>query len=128
MRKGKNMKVTEERSAEQIIEEVLERGYKEYPPATVIYPHSTRMFQKRFRDEQGRTKYFIDVNMYPEFIHGYNGEVFGPTFEMALQMYRKGTHDPINILFFSSWELEDVEQFVEKMFSSGDFDYYDEED
>lgn len=42
-----------------------------------------------------------------------------------LQMYKKESHDAINLTFHSSWTLEMVENFMEKMWNTGMFDYYE---
>ena len=43
---------------------LLENGYNEYPKNAFLEPYSNRFFQKRFRNEKGQTKYFIDFTEY----------------------------------------------------------------
>ena len=37
-----------------------------------------------------------------------------------------GTHEPINLSFFSGWHLDDVENYMEKIWNAELFDYYEE--
>ena len=49
-------------------------------------------------------------------------------YEYSVQLYRKETHEPIDMLFHCGWELGRVEEFVENMFQSGTLDYYEKWD
>lgn len=43
----------------------------------------------------------------------------------SCQLYKKDTHAPVNMEFFSDWTIEQVEKFVEKLFQNGELDYYE---
>ena len=43
----------------------------------------------------------------------------------GLQLYKKDDHDAMDILFHSSWALKDVEDYLEKLWNTGLFDYYE---
>lgn len=47
------------------------------------------------------------------------------SYEYSCQLYKKGSHAPVNMLFFSDWSLEEVENFVESLFAAGQLDYYE---
>jgi len=80
-------------------------------------------FQKCFVDELGK-KYFIDiVKWQPMELN--NGNRYGATYEYETQFYKKGTHDAVNIEFICSWSIEDVEDYLEKLFETGLFEHYE---
>ena len=110
--------------AEKLREELEEKGYRKYSPTSFDNESVVARYQKRFDDDKGK-KYFIDVVEWKPFIQPYTREDFGPAFEFELQMYGKGTHNAINMTFHSSWELADVEAFVERQFATGEYDYYE---
>lgn len=92
------------------IQELLGKGYKEFPP--------TR-FQKRFRARNGDTLYFINVYMY------YSLGTIPENFEVETQLYQKGTHEPVNLKFFCGWTLENVEDYIQRIYEVG-FEPYEE--
>ena len=47
------------------------------------------------------------------------------TYEYSTQLYRRDTHDAVDISFHSSWTLEQVEEHVEGLFKTGMYDYYE---
>lgn len=108
------------------VEELLERGYSRYAPSPVDGECVTDLYQKRFDDETGK-KYFITVKRW-DFSKFPNARGLKPSLEYETQLYKKGSHDAVNLSFFDSWNVEDVEEHVEWMFSSGRFDYYEEWD
>jgi hypothetical protein len=57
--------------------------------------------------------------------HPHTHEVFPPSYEYSVQLYRKDTHDALDLLFHSSWTLEAVESCLENLFNTGLFDYYE---
>ena len=109
-------------------QEILERGYHEYRPTPFHSDGIEKCFQKRFRDKNGNTRYFIDVNKWKGWKHPHTGEIISDGYEYSLQMYQKETHNPVDLLFHNDWDLEDVENFVEAMFQTGWFDYYEKEE
>lgn len=107
----------------------LNRGYKKYNKTQFqrsdIYLYN---FQKRFDDENGK-KYFIDVHKITNEWMSENQkqeEWYKPYhYTFSCQLYKKGTHAPVNMEFFSDWAIEQVEEFVEKLFQDGELDYYE---
>lgn len=79
-------------------------------------------------DKNGK-KYFIDVHKIsnewmPE--SQKRQERYKPFYyEYSCQLYKKNTHAAVNMEFFSDWTIEQVEDFVEKLFQSGGLDYYE---
>lgn len=105
-------------------EYILSKGYHEYKPTHFDSPGVEKRFQKRFDDDKGK-KYFIDIKKWEPITHPHTGEVFDLGYECETQMYKKDTHDAVNFDFLSSWDLDSVEEFMEKQFATGMFDYYE---
>lgn len=105
--------------------DIINKGYKEYPPTCFHDSGVEKCYQKRFTDENG-TRYFIDINKWRPMTHPHTGETFGPDYEYTVQMYKKNTHDALDLTFHSSWKLEDVENHVESLFNTGLYDYYED--
>lgn len=94
---------------------LLENGYKEY---TDILKHRNTFYQKRFKNEKGQTKYFI--NFYK--CLSYEG------YEVDLQ-FEKDKY-VMNILLFAIDEkmtLKEIEQEVYAIWYGLDCKYYDSE-
>ena len=114
------------------INELLEKGYKEYSPSAEFEIGVNRMFQKRFDDEYGK-QYFITVYTFKPWTHPYTHEEFISEPEFRVQLYSSNDHKPLNLNFFSGWSIDEVEDYVWKIFimcqSSGKtlrmFDYYE---
>lgn len=109
----------------------LNRGYKKYnksPFQSDIYLYN---FQKRFDDEHGK-KYFINVHKVEfEQILKYLTDVKLCTpyeYTYSCQLYKKDSHAPVDMEFFSDWTIEQVEEFVERLFQNGELDYYEKWD
>jgi hypothetical protein len=107
---------------------ILSEGYKEYKPTKFHNQGVVKCFQKRFDDEAGK-KYFIDVNKWywRDIVPAHRRDSWYKeyTYEFETQVYGIKDHDAIDLTFHSSWELEDVEEFVEKIFQTGMLDYYE---
>lgn len=106
---------------------ILNKGYKQYNPTKFHSEYTTKCFQKRFDDDIGK-KYFIDINKY-----SWNGLIpknaeENYTHEYEVKLYKKDTHDALNITFHCNWKLEDVEIFIEKLFQTNQLDYYEKWD
>ena len=93
------------------IQELFNKGYKEFPPSEV--DAADRCFQKQVLAENGNTLYFINVNMY------YSWGSMPENFEVEVMLYQKGTHEPVNLKFFRDWTLDDVEDYVQKIYRVG---------
>lgn len=114
------------------INELLEKGYKEYDVDIEFNPTVHRMFQKRFDDETGK-KYFITVYTFKPFTHPYTHEELTSEPEYDIQLYSANGHKPLNLKFFSGWSIDEVEEYVQKIFTlyqnneetTRMFDYYE---
>lgn len=109
-------------------EDFIKRGYKKYSKTPFDSESVMYNFQKRFDNENGK-KYFIDIRkidnrwMEDKYV---NKSWYRPfTYEYSCQLYKKETHDALDIDFHSSWTIEQVENFVEKLFQDGLLDYYE---
>lgn len=106
-------------------------GYKKYDKSQFDSDITIYNFQKRFDDEKGK-KYFIDVHKVSNewfSVSEKNKERYVPySYTYSCQLYKKGTHAPVNMEFFSDWTIDQVEEFVEKLFQNGELDYYEEWD
>ena len=107
--------------------EILEKGYHQYAPGPFDSKWVMDCFQKRFRDEKG-TKYFIDIRKWEGMTHPHTGEYFEPSYDYWIQLYRKEKHDAVDLEFHSEWTLDAVEEYVETLFQTGLFDYYELDD
>lgn len=111
-----------------LTEYFISKGYHKYNPTPFDSDHTVSRFQKRFDDDQGK-RYFIDCVQYDNSYmpqHYKDGEWYTKyTYEYEIQMYQRDTHNPINLSFFSGWELEQVEEFMEMQWKIGLYDYYE---
>ena len=105
--------------------ELIALGFKEYPPTRFDSDGIEGCFQKRYDDDKGK-KYFININKWKEWRHPHTNEVEPPNYEYTSQLYKKNGHDPLNLLFHSSWTLEDVEKYMEALWNTGLFEHYEE--
>lgn len=101
---------------------LIEKGFKEYPRTDFYSPYVEKFFQKCYKDEIGK-KYFIDVLKYPE-LNIPGREIVPVSYEYSIQI-RNRNGDAIDLLFHSSWKLEDVERYIEKLFKLRMFTYYE---
>lgn len=99
------------------------KGYKEYPPSKFHNASISKCFQKRFDDSVGK-KYFIDVNKW-DWSEFADRVPFDITYEAEVQLYKYGTHDAVNLTFHNTWDFEEIERTVERLFQTGMFDYYE---
>ena len=107
------------------VKELTERGYVRFKPSAIDNECVTDLYQKKFSDEHG-IRYFItikrwDMSRYNDALHKYE-----PSFEYTTQLYKKGSHAAVNVEFFDAWTLEEAEEYLQWMFESGKFDYYEE--
>lgn len=101
---------------------LIEKGFKEYPPTEFHSQYVEKFFQKCYKDKIGK-KYFIDVLKYPE-INIPGREIVPVSYEYSIQI-RNRNGDAIDLLFHSSWKLDDVERYIEKLFKLRMFTYYE---
>ena len=101
---------------------LLENGYREFDPVPLYGEYYAKSFQKKFY-EGDKKKYFIEFRRWEFPMHS-EVEVH---FEGFAQLYAKGTHNAIDVTFHSGWTLEEVEEYVEKIYRLG-FEPYDEDE
>ena len=105
-------------------QDLLDQGFHEFRPTPFDSDSVETCFQKRYDDEQGK-KYFITIKKWKAWRHPHTGELTLPSYEYDVQLYKKDDHDAMDILFHSSWALKDVEDYLEKLWNTGLFDYYE---
>ena len=106
-------------------QDILDRGYKEYKPTPFHNSGIVKCFQKRFDDGTGK-KYFIDIHKWD--FSRYTDIPDPYPYEYHMQMYAGEDRDAIDITFHSSWKIENVEAYVEKMFQVMEMEYYEKWD
>ena len=100
---------------------LLKNGYREFEVNKLFHPYANRLFQKRFRNEKGQTKYFIS---FYEYIHEDS-----VNYEVGLQ-FEKDKY-VMNIQMFAiddEMTLEEIEREVYKIWYGFDCKYYDYEE
>ena len=110
-----------------IDKQLLERGYKKYDPTRLDNEDFVCRFQKRFDDEFGK-KYFIDVLKWSyEFVPIEKRDKWWKPFvyEYETQICMHNDEKTINLHFYSSWNIAEVEQFMEKYFEQMQPSYYE---
>lgn len=107
---------------------IMSRGYVRYEPNSFDYPGIVDKFQKRFDDENGK-KYFIDVVKYGEITHPVTGEEIPASYEYEVYLKPKKMGCTIKLLLYAgvggSDELTEVEEYVESLFNTGLYEYYE---
>ena len=108
-------------------EYLLEKGYRKYPSTPLDDEYIVARFQKRFDDDFGK-KYFIDVlrwshDYVPTFYRENNWEPYSYEYEIHFSMYEE--EKSLNLKFFNSWTLEEVEIFAEDFFNKMKPNYYE---
>lgn len=104
-----------------ISEEIKDKTFNEYQKSSLDSSSVIKCYQKKYRDTRG-IKYFIDVKLY-KIIHPTTKEDLGG-YEISGQFYLKPNHDAVNMEFLDS-TISEVESFIDKLFDSGDLDYYE---
>jgi hypothetical protein len=105
-------------------EYIIEKGYKEFEPTYLNSPNVVKCFQKRFDDDKGK-KYFITINKW-DWTSFHRNDMVDYSYELETQIYKKNTHEPIDMTFFAGWNVDEVEEYMEKIWSPELFDYYEE--
>lgn len=108
-------------------EYILQKGYHQYKPTPFDNESVVARFQKRFDDDFGK-KYFIDVikwsNDYvPEHRRDKWWKPFTYCYETQFNFSEEA--NSLNLEFFSSWTLEEVENFMEDFFEKMKPNYYE---
>ena len=105
--------------------ELIKKGYYEYKPTPFHDNSVEKAFQRRVKDEKG-TKYFIDIEKYKPIIHPSTGEELGGGYEFTSQLRYKKNDCPLNLRMFAECTVEQFEEFMENLFNTGMFMYYEE--
>lgn len=109
-------------------QDLLNRGFKEFPPTYPIDPAGVRTkYQKRYDDEIGK-RYFITVSEWEPIFDSRTGETWPINYEYDVYFSRddgKGGTKAIKILLYAGWDVDEVEEYVRKLFETGLFDYYE---
>ena len=106
---------------------LLNKGYKEYESTRFDNNSVVSRFQKGFNDEFGK-KYSINVlkwsnDCIPIDKRGQWWTPFSYTYEVQISMFKEDK--PINLEFFSSWNIEEVEKYMEELFEKMKPNYYE---
>jgi len=102
----------------------ISNGFSQFEPPS-IYPVGVETcFQKRYDDDVGK-KYFITVLKWEPMTHPYTLETTPSQYEYEVQLYNNIGHDALDLNFHSSWTLDQVEDYLEKLWNTGLFDYYE---
>jgi hypothetical protein len=99
----------------------LDNGFIKFNPGPFDGGVDT-CFQRSYKDDVGE-KYYITVKKWGTIIHPHTGDTIPLGYEYDVQLYKKEGHDAVDLLFHSSWELKDVEDYLEKLWQTGLFDY-----
>ena len=101
-------------------ETLLENNYREYPKEASLNKHCERFFQKRFRGENGGTKYFISVFEYlmPE-----------PDYEVELQFEKENYTMNLTLFHIDNYmTVSEMEDEVYEIWKKLDCKWYEEND
>lgn len=107
----------------KIDNDLMSRGYRKIEPGPFDHKGVVAKFQKRFDDYNGK-KYFITVDKWEEHVFP-NGSVCPVNYEFFIQLSDLKTGKPVNILFFSGWNIEDIERRADEIWQMGCWAYYD---
>ena len=100
--------------------ELINRGFAEYQPSE--FDSCNKCYQKRYRDKEGHTAFFLDVKHY-ELVHPTTKEDMSGD-EVSGQFYLKGNHNAVNMSFLDS-TVDEVEQFITSLFEAGLLENYE---
>lgn len=110
-------------------QDFLSRGFKQFPP--ILYLDSNGIetrFQKRYDDEIGK-RYFITVNKWKAIKDSRLSNGGLPTrYEYEVYFQKDDGNDgtkAIKILLYAGWDIDEVEEYVQKLFETGLFEYYE---
>lgn len=98
---------------------ILSVGYLEYEPCCIDSEAVTKRFQRWFTDDIGK-RYAIDIKKWD---FAKIGSDIGVKYEFEVQV--RVNDKPINITMFNGWNIEEVEYYMDKLWSTGMYDYYE---
>ena len=105
-------------------QDILDFGFYEFKPSPLESDGVEKCFQKRYDDTNGK-KYFITIKKWKALKHPSTHEIIPESYEYNIQLYKKYDHNAIDLIFHSSWILKDVEEYLEQLWRTGLFDYYE---
>ena len=100
-------------------------GYTRYKPNAFHGECVTDMYQKPFKDKEGKRRYFLTWERWDFKKFEPNKNINPIRYEGSTQLCCKESGQMINIDFLNGWKLEDAETFLEKLFATGWFYPYD---
>lgn len=108
-------------------QDFIQRGFKQYLPILHLESDGIEAhFQKRYDDEIGK-RYFITVNKWKS-ITDRNGVVWPSNYEYEVYFHKDdgdGGTKAIKILLYAGWDIDEVEEYVQQLFETGLFEYYE---
>ena len=109
-------------------QDFISRGFKQFPPTYPIDSDGIETkFQKRYDDEIGK-RYFITVNKWKPIVDHRDGKTWPPNYEYEIYFQKDDGNDStkaIKILLYAGWDIDEVEEYIQKLFETGLFDYYE---
>ena len=108
--------------------DLIDRGFKQFAPTPHIDSEGIETrFQKRYDDEVGK-RYFITVNKWKPLFDIRNGGTWPANYEYEVYFHKEdseGGTKAIKILLYAGWNVDEVEEYVQKLFETGLFEYYE---
>ena len=112
-------------------QDFIQRGFKQFSPTYPIDSDGIETkFQKRYDDEVGK-RYFITVNKWKPIVDHRAGKTWPPNYEYEVYFQKddgNGWTKAIKILLYAGWDVDEVEEYVQKLFETGLFEYYEKWD
>ena len=109
-------------------QDLLDRGFKQFPPTYPIDPAGVKnKYQKCYSDEIGK-RYFITVSEWEPIFDRRTGKTWPINYEYDVYFQKddgKGSTKAIKILLYAGWDVDEVEEYVQRLFETGLFDYYE---
>lgn len=109
-------------------QDLISRGFKEFPPTPFVDSDGIEThFQKRYDDEIGK-RYFITINKWKPITDTRSGIVWPSNYEYEVYFHKDDGKDgtkAIKILLYAGWDIDEVEEYVQKLFETGLFEYYE---
>lgn len=100
-------------------EVIVGAGYKEYEPSIIDSDMVSKCFQKCFSDDVGK-KYYISIKKWD---WSDTRVDIGVKYEFEVQLYMDDK--PINFTLFNGWNVEEVEDYMDRIWSADKYDYYE---
>lgn len=100
-------------------ETILRAGYKEYEPSIIDSDMVSKCFQKWFHDSVGK-KYAISIKKWD-----WSGTRTGIGVKYEFEVQLCVDDKPINFTLFNGWNVEEVEDYMDRIWSTDKYDYYE---